>query len=70
MTEVAGLGENRNMERVRQSIVIGPLGLALTACGAGTVTSEDVDPGEAVVIGIVVLVGLLYVGFVGGRGGR
>ena len=42
----------------------------VSACGAGTVTSEDVEPGEAVVIGIVVLVALLYVGFVGGRGGR
>ena len=41
-----------------------------SACGAGTVTSEDVEPGEAVVIGIVVLVALLYVGFFGGRGGR
>lgn len=42
----------------------------VSGCGAGTVTSEDVEPGEAVVIGIVVLVALLYVGFVGGRGGR
>ena len=42
----------------------------MSGCGAGTVTSEDVEPGEALVIGIVVVVALLYVGFVGGRGGR
>lgn len=42
----------------------------VSGCGAGTVTSEDVEPGEALVIGIIVLVALLYVGFVGGRGGR
>lgn len=64
------MGDNRAVNRFGCPLGIGALLLSLGACGAGTVTSEDVDPGEAVVIGVVVVVALLYVAFVGGRGGR
>ena len=50
---------------------IGALVAALTtlsACGAGVITSDDVSPGEAAVIGVVALVAALYVFWVGGRG--
>jgi hypothetical protein len=42
--------------------------LALPACGGGVITSEDVSPGEAVVIGLIVIAAALYVVFMGTRG--
>jgi putative effector of murein hydrolase LrgA (UPF0299 family) len=44
------------------------LALLLTSCGGGVITSRDVSPGEAVVIGLIVIVATLYVVYVGGRG--
>jgi putative effector of murein hydrolase LrgA (UPF0299 family) len=44
------------------------LALLLTSCGGGVITSRDVSPGEAVVIGMIIMAATLYVVFVGGRG--
>jgi hypothetical protein len=45
-----------------------PAGVLLSGCGAGVITSEDVSGPEAAVIGLVIVAGLLFVAWVGGRG--
>jgi hypothetical protein len=42
--------------------------LVLPACGAGVITSNDVSPGEGVVIGLIVIAAVLFVLAVGLRG--
>ena len=44
--------------------------VALASCGGGTVTSEDVTPGEAGIIGVIIVAAVLYAIFIGLRGGR
>lgn len=41
----------------------------LGACGGGTLTSEDVPPGVAVAVGVIIVVAVLYVAYVGTKRG-
>ena len=50
--------------RARTAGAVGAL-LSLAACGGGTITSEDVTPGQAVVIGVVVIVAFLFIAYNG-----
>jgi hypothetical protein len=53
---------------MKMRMLVAAMAWFLPACGGGVITSNDVSPGEAVVIGLIVMAATLYIVFVGGRG--